>query len=85
MAGSPSFMRTMNSRPRKKRPGGRFVFRMGWVIARRGSEAFFRQAGADGGALAGLEFRVGFADDVNRALALDDLAIGMAALGGGER
>ena len=32
--------------------------------------------------MAGLEFGIGFADDIDRALALDDLAVGMAALGG---
>jgi len=50
-----------------------------------GAEAFLGEPGAWGSALAGLEFRVGFANDVNRTLALDDLAIGMAALGGGQR
>jgi hypothetical protein len=47
-------------------------------------QTLLREAGAGGGALAGLELRVGFADHVDRALAFHDLAIGMAALGGGE-
>lgn len=44
-------------------------------------EAFLRQASAWGRALAGLELRVGFADHVDRALALHDLAVGVTALG----
>ena len=48
------------------------------------SEALFRQAGAGCRALARLEFRIGFADHVNRAFAFHDLAIGVTALGGGE-
>ena len=52
--------------------------------ASRGLESFFREAGADGGTLAGLEFRIGLADHVESALALDDLAIGVAAFGGSE-
>lgn len=47
-------------------------------------DAFFAEAGADGGTLAGFEFGVGFADDVDGALAFHDLAVGMAALGGGK-
>ena len=42
------------------------------------------KAGARSGALAGLELRVGLADHIDRALAFHDLAIGVAALGGGE-
>jgi len=48
------------------------------------SETLLRQPGTGGRALAGLELRVRFADHINRALALDDLAISVAALGGGE-
>ena len=34
--------------------------------------------------MAGLEFRVGFANHVNRSFAFHDLAIRVTALGGGE-
>lgn len=64
------------------------LFRDGrWIAAEMAGSslhAFFAEAGADGGTLTGLEFRVRLADDVDRALALDDLTIGVAALGGGE-
>ena len=65
----------------------------GWPLFRNGglkpgerarSESLLGQAGSRSGSLAGLELGIGFADDVNRALPLDDLAIGVAALGGGE-
>ena len=48
------------------------------------SQTLLREACACGGTLAGLEFRVGFADHVNRALAFHNLAISVTALGGGE-
>ena len=47
-------------------------------------EPFLREPGADGGTLTGFEFRVGLADHIDGALALYDLAIGVAAFGGGE-
>ena len=34
--------------------------------------------------MAGFEFRIGFADHINRAFAFHDLAIGVTALGRGE-
>lgn len=46
------------------------------------ADAFFAHPGALGAALANLELGVRLADDVNRAFALDDLAIGVAVLGG---
>ena len=54
------------------------------TVRGRVSQALLREAGAGGGALAGLELRVRFADHVNRALAFHNLAIGVTALGGGE-
>jgi hypothetical protein len=47
-------------------------------------DSFFAEAGADGGSLAGLELGVRLADDVNGAFAFDDLAVSVAAFGGGE-
>jgi hypothetical protein len=63
-----------------------FRFQMGRGLLREVPvlEAFFRQSGAERRALAGLEFRVGFADDVHRSFAFHNLAIGVTALGGGE-
>ena len=72
-----------------KKAARRPLFRKCWWWRKRsacpGSQALLRKAGADGRALAGLELRVGLADHVDRALALHDLAIGVAALGGSER
>jgi len=73
---------------RKKRPLGplgslRVVGIAGWRWGRL-FDAFFAEAGADGGTLAGFEFGIGFADDVDGALAFHDLAVGVAALGGGK-
>ena len=47
-------------------------------------ETLLGKTGARSGALAGLELRVGLADHVDGALALHDLTVGVAALGGGE-
>ena len=46
--------------------------------------ALLAQASAGGRALASLELGVALADDVQRTLALHDLAISVAALHGGE-
>ena len=46
--------------------------------------ALLAQAGAGGRALASLELGIALADDVQRTLALHDLAISVAALHGGE-
>ena len=50
----------------------------------RVSEAFLGKTCARSGSLASFELGIGFADDIHRALALHDLAVGVAALGGGE-
>lgn len=46
--------------------------------------ALLGEACAFGRTLASLELRIRFADHVVRALAADDLAIGVAAFGGGK-
>ncbi len=43
---------------------------------------FFAEARAGGSALTSLELRIAFADNVERTLALHDLAVGVAALHG---
>ena len=48
------------------------------------AHALLAQTRALGAALTDFELRVGLADDVDRALALDDLAIGVAILGGSQ-
>ncbi len=52
----------------------------GWRLL----QSFFREAGASSRALAGLELRIGFANDVNRSFAFHDLAISVTAFCGGE-
>jgi hypothetical protein len=49
-----------------------------------GSESLFRETGARGGTLAGLEHRIRLANHVNGTFALNHLAICMAAFCGGE-
>lgn len=70
-----------NAPTKKAIPQDRFLHkRLGTALL----EALLGKAGARSGALAGLELRVGLADHIHGALALHDLAVGVAALGGGE-
>jgi hypothetical protein len=54
------------------------------VIEKEGLETLFRETCAGGRALASLEFRIGFANHVNRSFAFHDLAISVTAFCGGE-
>jgi len=70
-----------------KKAAGEPLFRIGrgFAIPRPGiSETLLREPRASRRTLARLEFRIRFADDVNRALAFHNLAISVAAFGGSE-